>query len=413
MNAARKLAILGCLYLVQGLPFGFQSSALQLYLIDRGVSLTGVGFASALALPWMLKILFAPFVESYYSKRWGRRRSWILPMQTGLASTCLAAAFVPADDALFVLLGLVFLMNLFAATMDIAVDGLAIDLLEERELGYGNIAQVVGYKIGMLTGGGLLVWASAYVGWAGLFTAMAAVVASVLLIMFFVREPGRPIRGTSDADDPPTSMGELLRLLLDAMKVPSMAWMLVFVATYKLGESMADSMFKPFLYTTGFDKEAIALWVVTWGMGFSIAGSFFGGLLASRTTIMRAVAITAVLRAVSVGGEWWLSTHVPTQGEVIVVTAAEQLCGGALTTAMFALMMSRVDPRIGATHYTLLATVEVAGKAPGPLLSGLVADTWGLPTMFAAATILSVAFLALLWPMARAASAPGVSAPSG
>ena len=71
----------------------------------------------------------------------------------------------------------VLLMNLFAATMDIAVDGLAIDLLELRELGKGNIAQVVGYKIGMLTGGGLLVWASGWIGWEGLFLSMAVLVA--------------------------------------------------------------------------------------------------------------------------------------------------------------------------------------------------------------------------------------------
>ena len=36
-------------------------------------------------------------------------------------------------------------------------DGLAVDILEVRELGKGNIAQVVGFKGGMLTGGGLLV----------------------------------------------------------------------------------------------------------------------------------------------------------------------------------------------------------------------------------------------------------------
>lgn len=398
-HAIRKLAILSCAYFVQGLPFGFQSSALQLYLLDRDVSLTGVGFASALALPWMLKILLAPFVDRYYSQKWGRRRSWILPMQTALASTCLAAAFVPADEGLYVLLGLVFLMNLFAATMDIAVDGLAVDLLDQRELGYGNIAQVVGYKLGMLTGGGVLVWASVYVGWGPCFAGMAGLVCIAIVVMFLFREP-RP--SDAAASGRAESVGDLFRALFDALKVPSMGWLLLFIATYKLGESMADSMFKPFLYEADFSKEQIALWVVSWGMGFSILGSVIGGVLASRIGLLRAVAITASLRALSVGGEWWLSTHVPTEMEVIVVTTVEHLCGGALTTAMFALMMSQVDARIGATHYTLLATIEVAGKAPGPFVSGWIADTWSLPTLFALATGLSVAFLVLLWPLARA-----------
>jgi MFS family permease len=402
MGAARKLAILSSLYLVQGLPFGFQSSALQLYLLDEGVSLTGIGFASALALPWMLKILVAPFVDRYYAARWGRRRSWILPMQAGLASTCLAAAMVPPGDGLVVLLALVFAMNAFAATMDIAVDGLAIDLLDSKELGYGNIAQVVGYKLGMLIGGGVLVWASASVGWGPCFAGMGALVLLVSALTLAMREPVA-VRGTGEAEeDVPETLGGLVEILVKAVRVPSMAWLLLFVATYKLGESMADSMFKPYLYGAGLSKEDIGLWVVSAGMAFSIAGSFAGGILASRTNLLRAVAITAILRALAVGGEWWLSTHVPTLTEVVVVTAAEQVFGGALTTAMFALMMSRVDARIGATHYTLLATVEVAGKAPGPFFSGLIADTFGLPATFALATGLSVLFLGLLWPVARA-----------
>lgn len=404
MGAARKLAVLGSLYVVQGLPFGFQSSALQLYLLEEGVSLTGIGFASALALPWMLKILVAPFVDRYYAARWGRRRSWILPMQAGLASTCLAAAWIPPGDGLFVLLGLVFAMNAFAATMDVAVDGLAIDLLDPSELGYGNIAQVVGYKAGMLLGGGVLVWASAFVGWGPCFAGMGLLVLLVLAFTLLVREPARSEDGASED---PTTVTELVGLLVRAVRVPSMAWLLLFVATYKLGESMADSMFKPYLYGAGFSKQDIALWVVSWGMVFSILGSFAGGILASRVSLLRAVAVTAVLRALAVGGEWWLATHVPTLGEVVAVTAAEHVFGGALTTAMFALMMSRVDARIGATHYTLLATVEVAGKAPGPLCSGLVADAFGLPAMFALATGLSVAFLGLLLPVARAGAGSG------
>jgi MFS family permease len=396
--SARKLGFLCCLYFVQGLPFGFQSHALQLYLLERGVSLTGIGFASALALPWMLKILVAPVIDRWHSRRFGRRRTWILPLQAGLGSTCLAASFVPPDEALWALLGLVFAMNAFAAAMDVAVDGLAIDTLAERDLGYGNIAQVVGYKLGMLAGGGFLVWASEFVGWRELFFGMGGLVGLVAGLTWLAREP--PPSARTGAAPPPTMIA-LLRALADALARPGMGWLVVFAATYKLGESMADQMFKPYLYGVGFSRAEIGQWVITWGMGFSIVGSVVGGVLAGRAGLLRAVAITATLRAFSVGGEWWLSTHVPSPDEVILVTALEQLCGGALTTAMFALMMGRVDARIGATHYTLLATVEVAGKAPGPFFSGLIADAFGLPAMFGLATVLSFLFLGLLWPIAR------------
>ena len=86
-------------------------------------------------------------------------------------------------------------------------------------------------------------------------------------------------------------------------------------------------------------------------------------LLVSREPLSRMVVSTpdlrSRLRAVPVAGEWWLSTVTPTEGKVIAVTSAEHFFGGALTTAMFAFMMSRVDRQIGATHYTVLAAIEV------------------------------------------------------
>src|SRR5262249_28723833 len=104
----RKLGILWTLYFVQGLPFGFQATALPVYLRAAGLSLASVGLASALALPWSLKILVAPLVDRYGSERFGRRRSWILPLQLGLFGCCAAAALVPPERGLLPILVLVF-----------------------------------------------------------------------------------------------------------------------------------------------------------------------------------------------------------------------------------------------------------------------------------------------------------------
>ena len=237
-----RLPLLALLYFVQGLPFGFQATALPIYLRASGVSLVAIGFTGALTLPWMLKVLWAPLVDRYGSRRFGRRRSWIVPMQLGLALSAGAAALVSPDQGLGLLLALVFLMNLCAATQDIAVDGLAIDLLEPHELGHANAIQVVGYKVGMLTGGGLLVWASAYIGWQGLFAVMALLVLAVLAVVLAVPEP-TPRAGQVWTHE---SLGSVVRRLWSTLRIPGMGWLLAFIGTYKLGESMIDAMFKPF-----------------------------------------------------------------------------------------------------------------------------------------------------------------------
>jgi MFS transporter, PAT family, beta-lactamase induction signal transducer AmpG len=402
ISPLKKVGLLGALYFVQGLPFGFQSTALPVYLRTQGVSLKVIGFLGALALPWVLKVLWAPLVDRYSSARIGRRKSWILPMQALLAATCVAAALVVERGVLSLLLGLIFLMNLFAATQDIAVDGLAVKLLEPWELGAGNTAQVVGYKLGMLTGGGLLVWATAHIGWRGLFLAMALLSLVVLAVTAMMREPV----STEEAAGR-MSWREIFDRLRAAVSLRGAGWLLLFIGTYKLGESMVDVLFKPFLVDAGITPAQIGLWVGTWGTVASVLGSVAGGLLASRMPLLGALALTASLRVFPLGGEWLRALHGPTEGGVIAVTVAENFLGGMLTTAMFAFMMSRVDRRIGATHYTLLASVEVLGKAPGGPIAGLLATDagWSYANVFLLGMVLSVAFVVLLLPL-RQRTAP-------
>ena len=400
MPPAATLSLLGSLYFVQGLPFGFQANALPLFLRQAGLSLTAVGFSGLLSLPWLLKPLWAPLVDRYGSPTFGRRKSWIVPLQLCLALACIAAAFSPPTESLWRLMAIVLAMNFFTASQDIAVDGLAVSTLHEGELGLGNIAQVVGYKVGMLAGGGLLVALFGIIGWHGMFFAMAALCLLVMAVLTGWREPAA---ATSEEEKVPTSTGELMRTLLAALKRPGTVWLLIAVATYKLGETMADRMFGPFLIDHGFKPEQIGAWFGTWGMVASLIGSTVGGLLASRGRLLNAIAVAAVFRAIPLAFQGTLVAgwFEITPATIISATCAEHFFGGALTTTMFAYMMSQVDKRIGATHYTLLAAVEAIGKSPSGLLSGLIADRLGFGAVFASAVALSVLYPLVLIPLRR------------
>jgi hypothetical protein len=188
------------------------------------------------------------------------------------------------------------------------------------------------------------------------------------------------------------------------MTIPGTGWFLLFIGTYKLGESMLDVYFRPFLKESGVRTQEIGLWVGTVGNALSVLGSIAGGMLATRVSALRAVGVTAVLRVFPLIGEWGLAVVGPSAGVVVAVTSAENFFGGALTTAMFAFMMARVDRRVGASHFTLFATVELLGKAPGGPLAGLLRGAgWSYAAIFGTGTVLSVAFLGLLVPLWRAA----------
>ncbi len=389
--------LLFTLYLSQGLPFGFQATALPVLLRERGISLAAIGFAGALALPWFLKPLWAPFIDRYWSARIGRRRSWIIPLQGLMVLTMAASVPATTSGSLTPLFICIFLMNLWASTQDIAVDGLAVDILGEKELGPGNAAQVAGYKTGMVLGGGILVWLSASTGWKGLFLAMAAISTLPLICILLYREVET---GNISIDHPPR-LTDFKNAFVSALRSPGAAFFLLFIATYKMGESMMDTMFKPFLVDNGFAAHQIGLWVGTWGMIASLIGSVSGGWLTARLSIIRALFLAALLRLFPLIAECWLTTLTPTAVQVIGVTIAEHFFGGMLTTALFAFMMSRVDKRIGATHYTVLAAIEVLGKSPGSWASGYIAQHTGYTGLFSIGVLLSALVLLLYFPLRK------------
>lgn len=398
----RSLALLFCLYFAQGLPFGFQNE-MSAFLRQAGLSLTKIGFANLLTLPWSVKALWAPLVERYGSERFGRRKTWIVAMQLLLAATCMVTALFPPSRSMQVLVGLLLLMNLFSATQDIAVDGLAVDIVKGQDLGLANTAQVVGFKAGMIVGSLLLARSYLSLGWSGILCVIGGLILLVAISVLPLREP----EVAAEAQEARRSVGEVLRHMLRTLRTPGALWLVLFVGTYKIGEGMVDAMFKPFLIDNHFTIPQIAQWVGTYGLVASIIGSVVGGYLAYRWPLLVAVGVTGVLRSLSMSGQWYLSElSPPSPHAVILVTAVEHFCAGALTTTMFAFMMSRVDRSVGAAHYTLLACIELVGKTPGRLLAGLLATQLGYTTLFGLGTILSFLFLLFLLPLSQGQNDP-------
>ena len=122
--ARRSLVILFLLYFAQGLPFGFQKE-LAAFLRQAGMSLTNITLARGLSVPWLLKALWAPLVDRYGSASFGRRKSWIVPLQLLLAATFVGASFFPPEVSLPALVGLSAVSWIFAGLLAAGVAWLA------------------------------------------------------------------------------------------------------------------------------------------------------------------------------------------------------------------------------------------------------------------------------------------------
>ena len=77
---AKSLVLLLLLYTLQGVPMGL-SASISFLLQERGASLSDIGYFSLSSWPFSLKVIWAPVVDSIYFHSFGRRRSWVLPLQ--------------------------------------------------------------------------------------------------------------------------------------------------------------------------------------------------------------------------------------------------------------------------------------------------------------------------------------------
>lgn len=71
-------------------------------LFKKYMSYQEVGLIMMCTLPFSLKVLWSPFVDLYYFKSFGRRKSWIIPMQV-VVSTFNIVKFLQMSAILFYL----------------------------------------------------------------------------------------------------------------------------------------------------------------------------------------------------------------------------------------------------------------------------------------------------------------------
>ncbi len=378
------LALLSSLYAAQGLPFGFFTLALPVLMREAGWSLTAIGLLQLLALPWLLKFLWAPWVDHH-----GARRTWLLGLQGCSVVAALTLALLDLDSANRGLLLAVLVFNLLAATQDIVTDGLAVRVLAARERGLANAIQVGAYRLGMILGGGGLLWLWARTNGSTVFAVMAGLLALSTWPVWQMRELPPGAAHDAMAPRPRPSVGQLALGWWHRALAPGMLTFAALVFCFRFGDQMVSSLITPFVSDQGASKETIALMKGAVGSGASLLGALLGGALMVRVNRRTAMLSTGlgqamtfalyIAAALGFGGMpllWW-------------ATVAEGVVGTMATVALFALMMDASDPDHAGTDFTLLASVVVGVGSLGGIAGGVVGDAWGYVWAFGIGTVLS------------------------
>ncbi|KZS90307.1 MFS general substrate transporter [Sistotremastrum niveocremeum HHB9708] len=150
------IALLVVLYLIQGVPIGLAMGSMP-FLLKTSLSYSQLGVFTLSSYPYSLKLLWSPIVDSIFSPKLGRRKSWIVPIQLIIGSMMLWLSM--RSDYIFdhpenkvTELTLLFVSLVFmSATQDIAVDGWALTLLSEDNLSYASTCQTIGLNTGFFS----------------------------------------------------------------------------------------------------------------------------------------------------------------------------------------------------------------------------------------------------------------------
>jgi len=389
LASPKMLAIL-ILAAASGFPNQITESVLQAWLKDSGASNTTIGVMSYVALPYLLKFLWAPFVDRYSLPLLGRRRGWMLAMQLALAAAIAATALQHPGVSLAPIAVCALAIVFFSATQDIAIDAYRADVSLPSERGLAAAAANLGYRSASWIAVAVALVIADHFGWRLAFLILAAAMA--LFAVATVRAPA------SHNTYQPRSLSEsVVAPLRELLGTPSALTLLAVVLLFKVGDAFANKLFTPFMMDVGFSKTEIAVIVKALFTASSLVGSVLGGILMVRLGLLRSMLAFGVLQAVSnllycalaLAGKNWLI--------MVAAVTIEHLAAAMGGIALVALIMALCDVRYSAFQYALLSVLALIPRYSLGYPAGWVADHGGWYIYYVMSFVLALPGLTMVY----------------
>jgi PAT family beta-lactamase induction signal transducer AmpG len=396
-----------------GLPLALSGSTLLVWMQESRVDLRTIGLFALVGTPYTLKFIWAPLVDAmhvpYFTRRFGRRRGWLVFSQLLLiASILLLALTDPARSPLFVALG-ALLVAATSSTQDIVVDAFRVESLPEAEQAAGMASYVAAYRVGMLVStAGALFLVSGYEAtgitrtsaWMWGYVTMAALVLIGTVTALAATEPAQSIRAEAATD----AEGALQRVMhaatgaLSEFLTRKDAWMaLAFVVLFKFTDAFSGTMTAPFVIDLGFSRNDYAAIVKGVGLAATLIGGFAGGFVARSWSLPTSLWIGGVLQAVANLSFSWLAIVGVNEWALALAITAENFTS-AIGTVIFVAYLSALcrNPLHTATQYALLTALSAVGRTYLSSGAGFVAAATGWPLFFATCVLVAIPSLILL-----------------
>ncbi|MEJ1960531.1 MAG: MFS transporter [Gammaproteobacteria bacterium] len=414
-----------------GLPFYLVFQTLSAWLRQEGIQRSTIGMLSWVGLSYSFKFLWAPIVDRMplpFLTRWlGRRRSWLLLAQVGIAVCILNMSWSNPSSGVLSIAVWAVLLAFCAATQDISMDAWRIESVSVDLQGAMAAAYQVGYRAALITAsaGAFLIADNA--GWHASYGTMAGLAFVGIVTTFLIREPVPLIDRSKVMDseervlawlDRNAHLSPRLRVagawfvgavvcpLTDFFARYGLAFGLIvfgFICSYRLSEFTMGPMANSFYIDHGYTLTEVARVVKVYGLAMSIVGVLAAGVLIARFGLIRSLIVGSVLMMISHFGFATLATTSDASvASLGVINGIDNLAQAVHGTALIAFMSSLTSPRYTATQYALFSSLySMPAKLFFEGTSGFVVEAVGYPVFFSYTACLSIPALLLLWYIVR------------
>ena len=413
-----------------GLPFLLVFSTLSAWLTEAGLSRSAIGFFSWIGITYSIKVIWAPIVDRLpipgLTRRLGKRRSWMLVAQLGIALGLVGMAATDPTVQLPALAGFALLVAFSSATQDVSIDAYRIESAVPEWQGAMAATYILGYRLALLVAGAGAFYIAHYSDWVLTYLSMAALMGVGMVTVLLIREPETRIgrdtlmreQRVIDFMERSAHLPHRLRMayawFLGAVVAPFVDFfvrhgtlalvILLFIGVFRLSDIAMGVMANPFYLDLGFSKPEIANVSKIFGFFMTIFGAGLGGLLVARLGIMRPLLLGASMVAATNLLFAWLATQGPDLTLLAVVISADNLSAGLATTAFIAYLSSLTNTAYTATQYALFSSLmTLPAKFLGGF-SGIIVDVHGYVVFFVYASVIGLPAIALVLYLMHAAN---------
>ncbi|MCX6356550.1 MAG: MFS transporter [Candidatus Aureabacteria bacterium] len=371
-----------------------------------------IGLTSALALPWVIKMLWAPCVDACSTKR-----RWIVATQALLACGLAAAAVSLHLQPFFAVSMAIFALIAFtSATHDIATDGFYILSLPAEQQALFSGVRSTCYRLAMIFSSGILVMLAGVMeqrthDTASSWTAALALAAVIMLALslFHNRCLPRPVadspaRQGFSAGGTVSAAPPFLAAFRSYFTQPQVTAVVAFILLYRLGEAMLVKMAQPFLLDNAargglqISMAAVGFAYGTMGTICLLAGGILGGWLIARFGFRRCVWPMAIALNAPDLVYVYLAVAKPSLAAVYALVALEQFGYGIGFSAFTIFLMYRAREPFKTSHYAISTGLMALGLMLPGFISGYLQEYLGYARFFILVCFLTIpGMFTIIW----------------